>query len=485
MLELKAMKVKYILFCLLFIFTFSLNAKDFPQMEPLFAIEDYLGTDTSSLKLTADQLFMIGLKFSECKEDSESFKNCLAMFERIKREVTSSDYKKMNTEEKGRAILKLLYRDYLKSYDFYQTKIDAALETGVYNCVSSAVLYMAAAKSAGLDVRGQRTTAHAFCTVYDENGKKFDVETTNPYGFNPGSKETIENEDNIKRYYVVPKKYYSKREEVNDRIFAGLIAGNLCSYYIADQNYFAALPLGAARYTAASDSRRDFDIIASNFVNLQSGSALDFSENVDWYTSFIDRWGMTDYLQKNMDNLFNNFISMCYNEKNYGLAVSGFERNKQYLTQKMLTKSETSLVDILMTERCEKLTPLNQIEEIENFFKEDMFTSPAQEKRALSYLENSWLIYLGDYMSSSDYEGGYHKSIEAAERLPQSTKIKRMQKTFYDNCIAIIHNKFVKPANAGFFEEARQILMEGLQKFPDDKTLKSDLAALNKMSTAD
>ena len=72
----------------------------------------------------------------------------------------------LTEEERGRAILKYLYSEYLKSYSLNQTKIDAALDTGLYNCVSSALLYMAAAKAAGLDVRGQRTTQHAFCSIY-------------------------------------------------------------------------------------------------------------------------------------------------------------------------------------------------------------------------------------------------------------------------------------------------------------------------------
>ena len=53
--------------------------------------------------------------------------------------------------------IKLLYEDYLTAYNLDQTRTNVALQTGVYNCVSSALLYMAAAKAAGLDVPFQVT----------------------------------------------------------------------------------------------------------------------------------------------------------------------------------------------------------------------------------------------------------------------------------------------------------------------------------------
>ena len=57
-----------------------------------------------------------------------------------------------------------------------------------------------------------------------------------------------------------------------------------------------------------------------------------------------------------------------------------------------------------------------------------------------------------------------------------------MQKSFYDNCIAIIHNNFAKQANAGYLDDARRVLEAGMQVFPDDKTLKADMVTLDRMT---
>jgi hypothetical protein len=56
-----------------------------------------------------------------------------------------------------------------------------------------------------------------------------------------------------------------------------------------------------------------------------------------------------------------------------------------------------------------------------------------------------------------------------------------MQNAFYNNSIAMIHNNFARLANSGNFEEAQAALESGLEKFPNDRTLKKDLADLLKV----
>ena len=444
------MKQRFLAFILASLITCGVFAH--PGYEPLFLLDD---DASSSANLTADQLFSLALQYSECPLDSERAALCYEKFEAIKKEVRSPDFMSQSPEERGRALLKLLYRDYLSKYNFDQTRLDLALESGVYNCVSSAMLYMAAAKACQLDVRGQKTTQHAFCSIYIPSSKegqlqKIDVETTNPYGFNPGSREEIENEENIKKFYVVPKKYYTNRQEVSDRFFAGLIAGNICSDCIKNGDYERALPMGAARYEAirqekskaVKDARQDFDILAVNYVNLKVTSATSLYDALNWYTAFIDRWGITDFLQKNMDTAFNNLIILCAKENNFQLAEDSLEHFNRYLTQKQISKSQAALSDIL---------------------------------------EKPWLELLNEYMRQRDFSGGLKKSEEALIEFPQSSKIKNMRQIFYNNCIAIIHNDFAKLANAGNFEEALNILEQGLEQFPDDKTLSKDFNELQKI----
>lgn len=473
-----------------------------PSFEPLFSSAEVLNQNidsTSYTTYTADQIFEMGLLFSECQRGSQTWNSSWQKFEAIKNEATSDEIMALSQEERGRAILKLLYRDYLKTYSLNQTKLDLALESGLYNCVSSAVLYMAAAKAAGLDVRGQRTSEHAFCSIYvpvsnTSNSKsvqlkKIDVETTNPYGFNPGSKEEIEHTDQIKKYYVVPKKYYSNRSEVSDGIFTGLIAGNLTSEYIKTGDYIKALPLGAARWNtikaepvkSTASVRYEFDILAANYVNLLPDSAAAYSSTLDWFSSFIDRWGKTEFLQKNLDTSFINLLVLCNREGNYQLASTAYEKYKGKITTSQLTKADEIITDIIILTATDGLSFENKIVETNKLITSGDLSAPARQNRAQLHLESFWLESLNESMNSRDYELGYTNATQALNQLPKSTKIKAMQNAFYNNSIAIIHNNFARLANSGNFEEAQAALESGLEKFPNDRTLKKDLADLLKV----
>lgn len=469
-----------------------------PSMEPVFSVVSVLGlkSEADNTNYTADEVFEMGLLFSECQRGSDTWNHSWKQFEEIKQEVTSSEFMSLEEEERGRAILKLLYRDYLAAYSLNQTKIDVAMDKGFYNCVSSAVLYMAAAKAAELDVRGQRTTQHAFCSIYvpvtdGKPGqlKKIDVETTNPYGFNPGSKEEIEHESQIRKYYVVPKKYYSNRIEVSDGVFTGLIAGNLCSEYIKSENYKKAVPLGAARWEAVrkensktvASVRNEFDILAANYVNLIPSSAASYSSTLNWYSTFIDRWGNTAFLQKNLDSSFINLLVLCNKEQDYPLAKSTYEKYKDKVSQQQLTKSEEIITDIIILSATDAISTEDKIVETNRLLTTKDLSNPVRQKRAQLHLESFWLDKLNSLMNSREYEEGYRAAALALNQLPKSTKVKAMQNNFYNNSIAIIHNNFARQANGGNFDEAQAILEAGLEKFPGDKSLTKDLSDLQKV----
>ncbi len=459
----------------------------FHSLEPSFVPQELFTPNGMPTVFSTDEIVQFSLLYSECEPGSAAYEKAVQTFDSLRSIILEPEIMSLAEEDRGRAVLKLLYRDILKHYVSGQTKFDEALETGNYNCVSSALLYMAAAKAAGLDVRGQKTPNHAFCSVYI-SGKRIDVETTNPYGFNPGSPEAVEHENVIKGYYVVPKTYYSNRREVSDALFTGLIAGNLCSEYVKQDNYDKAVPLGTARFMAilndnskaAADVRKEFDVLAANFINLEIDDAATFSQRLEWYRSFIDRWGMTTFLQTNMDNAVNNLLVLCYDEKNYELAQKGWLEYKDYVSVKRVSTMENMLLDIFVASSINGLSEDEQL----SFFTEQLKqpNDTNKEKRLKQYLENLWISKLNNLMNNHDFKTGYDQSVQALVQLPASSKIKAMQKSFYNNCIALIHNEFADQANAHNFTQARKILEEGLEQFPADKTLKNDLSQLKRIT---
>ncbi len=401
----------------------------------------------------------------------------------------------MTEEERGKAVLTLLYRDVLVEYREDQSKVHVVFETGYYNCVSSALIYMATAKAAGLEVRGQKTPAHAFCTVVITDKasgwkRRIDVETTNPYGFNPGSTRVVDYGENMKMYYVVPESDYSDRQEVSDKVFTGLIANNLCVDYLDNNDYFSAIPSMGAFYnlikneksTVQQQIRDDFFGLPCTYMHdktadISSCSALEYAEATFWFASFIERWGKTEMIQSNMDSAFNNLIFLCYQERAYDLAEAAAKELKPYVSAKQFSDSQEIIMELLIATKLDGATPRQKTEIISGMLDSGNVTA-TQKKRLLLELENAWLTILNERINNYDFRGGYEDSLLAEKQVPTSETFKQTTQIFYQNCIVEIHNNFVIKANAGNYKEAKAILEQGLVDFPDDKTLLNDLALL-------
>ena len=69
-----------------------------------------------------------------------------------------------------------------RGYYIDQNDMVVTLKTGTYNCVTSALVFQAAGKRMGLDVRGVLVPTHVYVRVVID-GVSFDVETTSADGF--------------------------------------------------------------------------------------------------------------------------------------------------------------------------------------------------------------------------------------------------------------------------------------------------------------
>ncbi|HTP57827.1 MAG TPA: hypothetical protein VMM82_02850, partial [Spirochaetia bacterium] len=144
----------------------------FPELAPL-----PLSAQLSTVRepLPVETIVDAALEFSGASDNTAAAKDKLVLLlRRFRDEVANVS----GQAELGERALVFLHRNLFTGYSFLQTRVDVALDTGVYNCVSSAVLYLIVARSVGLSVSGVRTSDHAFCSVL-VNGQQIDVETTN------------------------------------------------------------------------------------------------------------------------------------------------------------------------------------------------------------------------------------------------------------------------------------------------------------------
>ncbi|GAB7140209.1 hypothetical protein RsTz2092_01570 [Deferribacterales bacterium RsTz2092] len=145
-------------------------------------------------------------------------------------------------------ILRYIHNKFLKTYEPKQTRLDVLLATGTYNCVSSANLYMLLTQAAGIQTVGVITKDHAFISVL-AGGQAIDVETTNRYGFDPGSKKEFKDEfGSSTGFAYVPQGNYHDRRDISPLELISLIMSNR----LADANqgsHDEVIPLAIDRAT--------------------------------------------------------------------------------------------------------------------------------------------------------------------------------------------------------------------------------------------
>ncbi|MGB4571230.1 MAG: hypothetical protein WBH97_00235, partial [Rectinemataceae bacterium] len=127
---------------------------------------------------------------------------------------------------RAEAALTKLHTLVFRSYSEYASSITGVLDTGVYNCLSSALFYHFALRTMGIESKGVETVDHAFCLVRAD-GREIDVETTTVYGFDPGTKKEFTDVFSKKSGYTyVPPGDYARRKTIGDKAFLGLLASN-------------------------------------------------------------------------------------------------------------------------------------------------------------------------------------------------------------------------------------------------------------------
>ena len=179
--------------------------------------------------------------------------------------------------DQGRALLNWLHKSVLTDgYISEQTDLSTVLDSGNYNCVSSAVIYNILAKRLGIDVRAIEVPDHAFSIVYD-GVTHMDVETTTSDGFNP-SRDRIAEFENLTGFSYIPQSNVTKRREIGDAGLAALIYYNH-GVTAADQGqYYRALTANLK----AMSLDPDFASAAKNALAALANWSLTLSADGRW-----------------------------------------------------------------------------------------------------------------------------------------------------------------------------------------------------------
>ena len=473
-------------FCTFGMQTFYAQETQFPGLEPSNALAavKYNGVN----ELSGEQVIRLGLVFSGVLPESESWNEYLDIYRGLEKEVVDFSGGQADQAIVGEKILTLMYERTLVQYVEHQTKLDEMFFEGTYNCVSASVLYMALAKAAGLTVIPQRTPDHCFCTVV-ARGNKIDVETTNPMGFNPGTRRVVSKKNNSTHYAVVPQKKYNGRHEVSDYMLVSLVSRNISALSMDRKDFTTAVMAAATRFVFTepdadpkNDARYDFDTVVCNYAaELQRQK-----RHVDvlfWLDEVTERWGFSQRLHETYDSAVYNCVVYFCNAKDVGSAKDIYSKRKDRVQEKTCREIEQM---IFQGEVECALETINDDEEALAYVKSAVENPLAVENRELkahliNLWENIWLNRVDYYGKQGLYLEGAAVADHGLEELPQSRKLKQAKEQCLYNHAVDYHNKFASYANKRDYESAMAVLEQGLLENPDSKVLQSDMRSLKRI----
>ncbi len=419
-----------------------------------------------------------GVKTADTEKYIEKYDSLAKEFDDYLAKSGSNTGNAADNYNTGGELLVFLHEKLLKRYSEMETRLDVLLDKGIFNCVSSGIIYYALALRSNLDVTGIRTSDHAFCAVVIP-GKTVDVETTTKYGFDPGEKKEFTDSFGKTGFIYTPPANYRDRREISQQEFLALILQNRISELQHKANYYDTLPLAVDRY-ALLGTDEAYDDMMREFKNhaVELGNRKEYGKAVSFLSAAVSRYGDHPVISDAAGKLFYNQIVFFIEEGRTEKAEDFY----RYF-------SAEPLISGRILEDSQKV--INE-KKLYYFVMEKNFTD--SHKEILMYHANNlisirekqeYLVFIYSreiqrLFSEDEWISALDLAAAAAEETENDSRILKLVETVEFNLGIVYHNQFVAHYNSGAFEKARTVLEEGLSIVPDNKTLLSDLSLLKK-----
>ncbi|MCL2705515.1 MAG: hypothetical protein FWE72_04815 [Spirochaetaceae bacterium] len=374
--------------------------------------------------------------------------------------------------KKGEAILLFLHDNLLKKYVEMETRLDELFNKGVFNCVSSGIMYYALAMNNDLDVRAMRTKDHAFCAVIID-GKIIDVETTNRYGFDPGDKKEFVNSFGNTGFVYTPPSNYKDRHEISFKELLALVLQNRIAELQHKGNFIDTVSISVDR-NAALGTKDSFIDMINEFKNysVQVSNKGDY-KNAIIFLSFAA--SVYDY-----DHLLTDTASKLF----YNQIVRYLDKNQTDLAMNFYLYFETN--PIIISSMRQDVLPLIKQKELYIFIQNIDF----EESRAkifeyydqnfikstdkTNYLVFAYSREITRLSNNSDWVGAIEAVQQAIEETEKDSRMIKLEENVKYNIGVMYHNKFANFYNKGDKDSAAAVLEEGLKIVPNSKILLDD-----------
>jgi tetratricopeptide (TPR) repeat protein len=392
---------------------------------------------------------------------------------------------------RGEYVLGFMHKKFLKGYVENQTRLDEIINTGRYNCVSSAVLYAILATAAGLDVRGVMTRDHAFATV-DTGTEIIDVETTNPYGFDPGSRREFHDAfGKLTGFAYVPSRNYRNRAAISLLELCSLILSNRIADLEKRNRYGEAVPLAVNRAALLTNRQ---DPVSSPFFQDGEQDLLDRLFN--YGASLLNGGRETDALawaeyagprhpggaagekrwQEFTFSALNNYTVRLMRAGRMADARAALDRYGAGLDPSNYDKLDSQLLEAELLDMANDLGKTANVTEVLAAIDRAARDSRLPTAR-VTELRNFVIIAEGNRLAKT--QAGVAAAIafteEAIAKYGRNSHLDEVLGVHRRNRIADLHNRFARLFNGKNYEEARNHVRKALEEFPGNRQLQQDL----------
>lgn len=373
--------------------------------------------------------------------------------------------------ERVEQTLHYLFTTVISTYEENQTRLDVALSDGIYNCVSSAIIFMYMMKKENIPVTAVETPMHAFCTVQIE-GKHIDVETTNPWGFNPGVKKEVASDSLYgKKFVSVPAKKYNNRHDIDDRRIISIIYLNRIAALQKKQNEEAGIGLACDALKLQNNSTTAKDTVQKGVYNVavKYTNVKRDREGISLIRIATSLFGDSNLYHQYTAVAVNNILNNCYAKNEYDEAVSLLESYKDLLDESNYVSSRNVTISNRLTNIIKTKSFDEAIAEIhlqQNILAQQNYTNLvtyAYSKEASKIAET------GDWLKAISF------CEQGLQEIPKNSTLVQQRAVYRRNYAIVVHNKAVSLFNAGDVEGAQKTVKDGLQIIEDSSILKSDL----------
>lgn len=417
----------------------------------------------------------------------------------------------------GEFILDFMHDRVLTRYSEKQTLMDVLLDRGIYNCVSSASLYLILGYALDQKVWGVKTHDHAFCRISTDD-EEYDVETTNKSGFNPGEKKEFTDEfGNTTGFSYVPPGNYRDREEISPAALLGLILHNRVTFLSEKRAYEEALGPAVDYYVLLKDQEATDNLVnALQNVGAYYNLRHEYLKGIRFYGKAAALFGEHRKILKSRGDMLHNHMISLINEKDFDNAEAALGEFDSIMTPEERKKFRVYIV----IKQVNMLTGKNQPEAYKKLKGAlEIYKDEKQLNQLMSSVTNNWVVYhldRRDYEKALETASMLHKegdlsdnkwkdfivfvyqnrandymdtdTLKAASIIEEGIALvgrdKRLSdhlKTYLYNYEVEVHNKMIGLYNSGKYRAAYTMIEEALKKIPGNKRLLDDLKILDQV----